>query len=94
MRSSLLSPRALWCDILFVVAEPDIVARLGEGVPGDMEPGGAGEELVCEVVIAEEFDKTLELLRIFGADISGLTDEVLRVLYAADPKIDGLVTEA
>ena len=68
---------------LFVVAEADVVAGSGVGVPGDMEPGGASEELVGEVVVAEEVDEALELSRIFGADVGSLADEVLRVLYAA-----------
>ena len=62
---------------LFVVAEPDIVARLDEGVPGDMEPAVAGEQLVGEGVGFKEVDEALELLRIFGADICGLADKVL-----------------
>ena len=59
-----------------------------------MEPGGCRKELVGEVVGLEEINKALELSRILGADIGGLTDEVLRVLYPAHLAIDGLVTEA
>ena len=70
------------------------MARLGERIPGNMEPGGCRKELVGEVVGLEEINKALELSRIFGADIGGLTDEVLRVLYPAHLAIDGLVTEA
>ena len=79
---------------LFVVAEADVVAGWGEGIPGEVEPDAGGEELVGEVVVAEEVDEALELSRIFGADVGSLADEVLRVLYAADLKIDGLITEA
>ena len=79
---------------LFVVAEVDVVAGRGVGVPGDVEPGGASEELVGEVVVAEEVDEALELSRIFGADVGGLTDKVLRVFYPAHLAIDGIVTEA
>ena len=70
------------------------MARLGERIPGNMEPGGCRKELVGEVVGLEEINKALELSRILGADIGGLTDEVLRVLYPAHLAIDGLVTEA
>ena len=45
--------------ILFVVPDADVVAGSGEGVPGDVEPGGAGKELVGEVVMAKEVDKTV-----------------------------------
>ena len=48
-----------------------------------MEPVAGGEELVGEVVVAEEVDKALELLRVFGTDIRSLADEVLGVADAA-----------
>ena len=70
------------------------MAGLGEGAPGEMEPSGAGEELVGEGVGLEEVDETLELSRIFGADVGGLTDEVLGVTNAPYPAIDSLVTKA
>ena len=47
--------------MLLVVADADIVARRGEGVPGDVEPVGAGEELVGEGVMTEEVNQQLEL---------------------------------
>ena len=55
------------------------MAGSGKGVPGDMEPVGAGEELVGEGVGLEEVDKALELSRIFRTDIGSLTDQVLRI---------------
>ena len=70
------------------------MARLGEGVPGDVEPGGAGEELVGEGVGFEEVDEALELGGIFGADVGGLTKKVLRVFDTPNPAIDGLITKA
>ena len=85
--------RQFW-DILLVVAEADVVAGLGEGAPGEMEPSGAGEELVGEGVGLEEVDETLELSRIFGADVGGLTDEMLGIANTPYPAIDSLVTEA
>ena len=70
------------------------MAGLGEGVPGDVEPGGAGEELVGEGVGFEEVDEALELDRIFRADVGGLAEKVLGIANAPYPAIDGLATEA
>ena len=61
----------------FVVPYPDIVAGGTEGRPGDVEPAGAGEELVGQGVMAEEIDQTLEMLRVLGADVGSLAQEVL-----------------
>ena len=79
---------------LLVVAKVDVVARLGEGGPGDVEPGGAGEELVGEGVGFEEVDEALELSGIFRTNVGGLTEKVLGVRYAPYPAIDSLITEA
>ena len=65
-----------------------------EGRPGDVEPAGAGEELVGIFTIAEECDQTLELGGVMGADVGGLTEEVLGVLDAANETIDTRVAEA
>ena len=81
-------------SLCFIVPEADVVAGRGEGVPGDVKPGGAGEELVGEVVVAEEVDKALELSRIFGTDVGGLAEKVLGVTDTADLAINSLVTEA
>jgi len=53
------------------------VAGLAGGVPGDVEPAGAGEELVGVFTTAEERDETLELLRVAGADVGGAALKVL-----------------
>ena len=45
--------------------------------PGDVEPGGGGEELVGVGVGAEEVNQKVELRGVFGADVGGLADEVL-----------------
>jgi hypothetical protein len=66
------------------------VARQGERIPGDVEPGGAGEELVGEGVGFEEVDEALELDRIFRADVGGLAEKMLGILDAPYPAIDGL----
>ena len=42
------------------------MARLGERIPGEVEPGGAGKELVGEGVGLEEVDETLKLSWSFG----------------------------
>ena len=78
---------------LFVVADADVAAGRGERIPGNMEPVGAREELVGEGVGLEEVDQALELSRIFGADVSSLTNQVLGVAHTADFAIDGLITE-
>ena len=73
---------------LLVVPYSDKVAGLGEGVPRDVEPAGAGEELVGEGVMAQEVDEALKMSGVARTDISGLTEEVLRVLHAAHQRID------
>ena len=80
--------------LLFVIAEADVVAGLGEGIPGDVEPGGGGQELVGEVVVAEEVDQALELSRVFGTNVGGLAEKVLGIANAPYPTIDSLATEA
>ena len=85
--------QACW-QILFVVANSDVVAGWGEGVPGDVEPAGAGEELVGQIVSLEEGHEMLELLRIEGADVGGLADEVLRVADTTHEGVNARVAEA
>ena len=70
------------------------MAGLGEGVPRDMKPVGAGEELIGEVVTAEKVDKMLKLSRVFRADVGSLADEVLGITDTADFAIDSLGAEA
>jgi len=41
---------------LLVVSNPDIVSGLREWLPGDVEPVGAGQELVGIFAMAEEID--------------------------------------
>ena len=80
--------------ISFVIPDADIVAGRGEGRPRDVEPAGAGKQLVGEVVVAEEVDEALELSRIFRADVGGLADEVLRVAHTANQTVNATVAEA
>ena len=80
--------------ILAVIAEADEVAGLGEGVPGDVEPGGARQELVGVRRGLEEIHEALELGRILRADIGSLTAEVLRILHATHQAVHPAVAEA
>ena len=65
-----------------------------EGSPGDVEPAGAGQELVGIFTIAEERDQTVELGGVLGADVGSLANEVLRVLDTANKGVDARVAEA
>jgi len=56
----------------------------GVGVPGDVEPAGAGEELVGVRVHPEERYEQVELLRGACADVGSLAGEVLRIPYTTD----------
>jgi hypothetical protein len=78
----------------FIIPDPDEVAGLGEGTPGDVEPAIAGEELVGEFVSLEEIDQALELSRVARADVGSLTEEVLRVTDTTHEGIDARVAEA
>ena len=80
---------------LFVVPYPDLMAGLGEGTPGDVEPAAAGgQELVGVRMGAQEVDESQELLRVLGAYVGSLACEVLRVADAAHMAVDILVAES
>ena len=70
------------------------MAGWGEGVPGDVEPAAAGEELVGELPGLEEIDQALELGRVLGTDVGGLAEEVLGVFDTTDLAVHGVRTEA
>ena len=70
------------------------MARLGERIPGEVEPGGAGKELVGEGVGLEEVDETLKLSWVFRTDVGSLTEKMLGIANAPYPAIDSLVTKA
>ena len=80
--------------MLFIVPEADEVAWGGEGRPGDVEPAGAGQQLVGILAVAEEVDQALELSGVFGADVGSLAQYVLRVLDASDESVNARVAEA
>lgn len=70
------------------------MSRRSEGNPGDVHPAGAGQELVGVFTITEEFDQTLELSRVLGTDVGGLTLKVLRVADTTNEGVDARVAEA
>ena len=70
------------------------MTRFVEGVPGDVEPPVAGQELVGQLVTAQEVYEALELARVTGTDVGRLPDEVLRVADASYAPVYGLVAEA
>ena len=78
---------------LTVVIDPDEMAGGGKGIPGDVEPAVAGEELIGELTGFEEIDQTLDLCWVLGADVGGLAEEVLGVFDTTDLAVDGLATE-
>lgn len=59
-----------------------------------MEPTGASEELVGQIVSLEEGHEALELLRVLGADVGSLAEKVLRVAYATNEAVDAGVAVA
>ena len=65
-----------------------------EGTPRDVEPAGAGEELVGQIVSLEEGHEALELQGVLGADVGGLAEEVLRVADTTHEGVDARVAEA
>ena len=77
-----------------VVPNSDEVARWAEGCPGDVEPAGAGQELVGILTLFQERDKALELLRVTRADVGSTALQVLGVLDTTHAAVDGLATEA
>jgi hypothetical protein len=74
--------------MLFVISNPDIMSGDAEGVPRDVEPSVACEELVGQIVRLEEIDEALELLRVLGADVGGLAKQVLRVTDTPHEGVD------
>ena len=59
-----------------------------------MEPAIAGQELVGIFTIAEEHDQVLELGGVTRADVGSLTEQVLRILDAANEGVDAMIAEA
>ena len=80
--------------LLLIIPDVDIVSGYGEGRPRDVEPAGAGEELVGQGMGLQECDQALELGGIAGSDVGGLANEVLRVLDAPDLSVHRLAAES
>ena len=78
----------------FVITDADIVAGLGERIPGDVEPAVAGEELVGVLADFEELHESSELRRVFRTDIGSLAYEVLGIADTSHSTIYGLRAEA
>ena len=68
---------------LFIISEADVVAGRGVGVPGDVEPAGAGEELVGGGVRLQVVHEAVELCRVAGTDVGCLQTclEKLQTVY-------------
>ena len=70
------------------------MSGLREGVPGDVEPAGARQQLIGEGRGLEEIHEALELRGVLRADIGSLTAEVLRTADATHQAIHPVVAEA
>ena len=80
--------------LLLVVVDADEVSGLSIRLPRDVEPAGAGEELVGILTTAEEVDEALKLLRVLGADVGCLAVYVLRVTDTTNVGVDTRVAVA
>ena len=49
------------------------MAGYAEGTPGDVHPAVAGQELVGQIVNLQKRYQALELTRVLGTDVGGLT---------------------
>ena len=54
-----------------------------EGRPGNVEPTGAGEQLVGLRVVLQEVYQLLKLGWVARTDVGGLTEQVLLVFHAS-----------
>ena len=59
-----------------------------------MEPAVASQELVGVFTSAEEVDQALELSRVLGSDVGGLSQQVLGVFDATNESVDARVAES
>ena len=66
----------------------------GEGIPRDVEPAVASQELVGVLTGAKKVHEALELAGVLGANVGSLAKEVLRVANATDQGVDARVAEA
>ena len=80
--------------MLLVIPYSNIMSWCCEGIPGDVEPAGSGQELVGQGVTTQEGDQALELLRVLGANVGGLALLVLRVLDTTNLSVHVSIAEA
>ena len=80
--------------LLFVITDADVVARRREGIPGDVEPAIAGEELVGVFADLQEFNEMPELRRVARSDVSCLAEKVLGGTDTPNLLIDFGIAEA
>ena len=76
-----------------IVPDADIVAGRGEGIPGDVQPARARQELVGVLPLLEEVHERLELGRVFRTDVGSLADQVLGVADTANLAVHIFITE-
>ena len=80
--------------LLCVIANPNIMSCLCEGVPRDVKPTIAGKKLVGIGASLQESHQTLELRRVFRTDIGSLAQQVLRVADTTHFAIHIIITKA
>ena len=78
----------------FVIPYPDVVAGRGEGIPRDVEPAIAREQLVGVFADLQEFDEIPELRRVLRPDVGSLAKEVLGSIDTPYLLIDFRIAEA
>ena len=70
------------------------MARDAEGFPGDVQPAGAGQELVSQFVGFQEVYQMLELNGVLGTDVGSTALKMLRVLDPTYAAVHVGITEA
>lgn len=65
----------------------------GEGIPGDVQPARARQELVGVLPTFEEVNERLELRWVFRTDVGSLADQVLGVADTAHLAVHIFITE-
>lgn len=78
--------------VLLVVPDADHVPRCAEGIPGDMEPVGGGEQLVGVLPGFQKRHEVVKLCRVHGPYVGRLSVEVLLIIKGmcdANPYVAG-----
>ena len=78
----------------FVIPYPDVVAGRGDGIPGDVEPAIAREQLVGVFADLQEFDELPELRGVLRPDVGSLAEKVLGSTDTPYLLIDFRIAEA